>query len=36
MTTATNAGNLRQCKSRSSMIVEQILAFTGALTWLEL
>ena len=32
---AGNAENLRQYKSRFSLIVEQILAFPGALTGLE-
>ena len=30
MTTTTNAGNLRQYKSRLSLIVEQILAFASS------
>ena len=34
MTAITNAGNLRQYKSRLSLIVEHILSF-ACLTWLE-
>ena len=35
MTTITNAENLRQYKSRFSLIVEQIWLSLGALNWLE-
>ena len=35
MTAAKNAENLRPNKSRFSLIVEQIMAFTSTLTWSE-
>ena len=35
MTTITNAENLRQYKSRFSLIVEQIWLSLGSLNWLE-
>ena len=35
MTTATNAENLRQYKSRFPLIVEQILAFTSSTDLVE-
>ena len=35
MTATTTAENLQQFKIRFSLILEQILAFVQALTWLE-
>ena len=35
MTTITNAENLRQCKTRCSLVLEQMLAFALRLNWVK-